>query len=1730
MIENRIVRMIFDNATFKKAAAETKGSLDGVNQAISNAGKNAGLLDLGKGMDAIAVKAGKMQVAVLTAVGTVANKATNAALGALNSLTFAPMKQGFLEYEALLTKQNVIMNSTGESAGKVKKILTELNKYSDDTIYSFSDMTSAVTKFTNAGITLPKSVTAIKGIANAAAFAGASSEEAGRAMYAFSQSMGLGFVGLQDWMQIENANMGTVKFKQKIIDAGVALGTLTKKGKMYITSTGKAVSATKGWRDGLQEKWATTQVLTKALSAYSDQTTKFGRRAQQAATEVRTFSAFMGTLRESIGSGWASVFTELFGGLEESTKMWTGLSGAIGGVVKSFFDFIATSLRVWREMGGAQKVMTGFKNILSPFIAIFKAIGDAWRKVFPKSSTGAGSALYGLSYGFELLTKPLLWLSKLILLLTHPLALFFQLIKFGVGIIKGAAGYVADFVKKIWNMISFKAPSAGDLWSYIKSVAKAIRDAIVDVVNLIKKGESLQDAFANFEFKWPKPPEFKVQKLGGAGGWFKGLFGGNKEQSAETKELQTAGLSRLKLLQQGKLTPEKITDEDGISNIRQLEGGLGRLKSTVTTSIANVRQLEGGFLGLGTATGGSIANVRQLERGVDSLNPTLDTGTANARQLEGETSRLEGTLTTVQEKGRSFMDVLKGIGTWLKTVITGITGEDITTSLNFAVLATLGLVFAKVLYSIYKMFKNFSNIGAGIGDALGGIGDAFSSFQTAARAKLILNIGIAIGILALSLWLLSTIPEDKMQTALQGLAGVIAALGIVLIIFTKTLTKLGPGAVLQMYALGFAITAIGLGLLLMATAMLIMKKVGFKDLLKGLITLIVVFAALNVLGKLANTGAKNMLAAGLAMIAMGIALVILAGAMLLFKLVNPSDMVKAGLALLAFTAALVILSVVPPGVLLGVAVAMVSMSYSLLILAAALLIFALVKWSAIAKASVVLLVLAAALIVITLFGGGPVGATGLIALAVGVLILAAAMMIFNKVSWNAVAKGAVALVILIAALALLFVVLFFAAPLVPLLVALGYGFAAMAIGLALLITALAVGLPLIAAGAAAFAVIGTAAVAAIAAFLQALAHEAPVMKKAALKIFQVFCDGIVESIPIILDTIRRVLRAIWDFFAGPPAAEPGKAGGDSIMRSLQKKLQEWTPKILEEAEKLMKAFMKRLEENADNIAATAVSLIVSLINGIASQADEVADAGMNLLISMIEGIDNAIRSRSGELGEAISSAIGALVILGEDLVEGLGEGIGAAGRSLATSPVRLFSAIVRGVVQGGNDEADTGSPSKKMIKLGKFMVMGLTVGIQSGAAAAILAVTSLVKGQIATARSYISGYVQKLDQQVIASRAKAEGLAKDAELANRAADRASELAQKTEKNKKDDKVAEAQKEAAEKLSEAAEKQNAASEKMQEKADKAREAADRKAEYEKASTLEKAKMRSEDAQRQIDDAKAAEERAAKDLANARALEKAAKSGKFSKSESKELAEEAEELRKSAKKNVELSNDLIKAAKKSASDALALQKKAGAEAAAEFEKQYKAEAEADAKVDAFEKLTDAQKAVSRRKSAANLAEWSKKNLANAKKLAYTDLEAANEMAQKANEQADQAREYLKEAEGYEKAVAEEKAAVAKEIADKAEEDRKQAEEDAKYVRPVNIPITGTTSVDVTASDAAALAFQNYADLYSTSSAAAAAGQSVQFNQYNTSPEALSPTEVYRQTNNLLTHASDKLGKAA
>lgn len=1683
--DNRIVRMVFDNAAFKRAAAETKSALTSVNDAITRAGKSRGLLNVTKDMQNVAVHASKMQVAMVTAIGTITNKAVNAGINLAKSLTLDPLKQGFHEYEQLLTKQNVIQNSTGKSAEVVKRYLNELNTYSDTTIYSFGNMTDAITKFTNAGVKLKPAVTSIRGIANAAAFAGADAEEAGRAMIGFSQAIGVGFMGLQDWKQIENANMGTTKFKEQLIAAAVATGDLTKNSKGFVTKSGNYVTATKGWRDGLKDQWLTTEALNTALAKYADSSKGIGKKAFAAATQVRTFTAFMGTLKESIGSGWAKVFTALLGGLDEATSMWTKLSLAVGGVVNGFFNLLSSSLEVWRAMGGAGEVAQGLKNILSPFVALFKAIGDAWKAAFPDTGKGAGSTLYGLSVAFKLLTTPLTWLAWIISQLVHPLTIFFQTIHLGGLLIGRVIGYVTDFVTGIFGLASFKMPTgdgAGTFLGWVKQVIHEVERAIGVLVSLLEEGASVKDAFkslGDIDLKFPKLPElpdwmkgalpdqvslpgigsFSMPKIGSI---FGGGGGGDEKSKIETVSTSVMDLA------------SNVTDLDyvmqGLSENSLLGGSE---KGDGFLGVVNIRALEGGMNKLGDATAGYGTNLRELESGSVLVADMM----ANA-----------------SEKGNWFLDVLKNIGGAISDFFGNIRGEDIIHGLNFALLGTMGLTAAKMFKSFSDVMASFKGIGKATEKTIKQIGGAFGSFQTMARAELIKSIAIAIGILAVSLFLLSLIPRDKMITALMGLAGIIVALSAIMIIFTKVMDKLDQKNVTRkLFALGFALMAVGLALLFMAAAMVIFNYVDPSSVVKALVTLGVVFAGMIAIGKLAEKSGRKLIAAGVSMVLIGGALIILATGLLLFKLVDTGSMQKAGAAIAALVVSLLLLGMVPAARLAKAGTAILAISVAMLILANALIIFGAVKWESIGKAGAVLAGLTLALILMS--GMGVAGAAVIVAVGAAMLAIAVACLFFNKVSWTAIAMAGVVLLGLIVAFAAFMAIVSFFTPAIIVLSLFAGSIAALALALGLLGVVFLALIPLSAVAATAFAAFAAAAAVAIAVFLQTLAAEMPTIKTAFLKIVKLIGEALAEAAPIVVQALINIIEAITK--KAPEYVEAGVKLILALLDGIANSLDD----IVKAAVDLVLDFLGAIIDGADDLIDGGIKLVEKLMEGIVKHTQTFIQAGVDLLVAFISGVATIMRDSGSAIGAAIADFIKAFFDLGTDLVEGLSEGMGYGFTKAALNPIGVIKSGLKGAKEAAEDTIKSRSPSLVFKKIGQFLVMGLTVGIQSQAAAAIAAVASVVSGQIAVANEYISKFVQKMDQQAIAARAKAEGLAA-------AADIASKSAEKTKKNEKDDA-------AAERLGKQAESAAEKADKLEERAQRAKDRANRDKEFAEASTLDKAKMKSEDAQTAIDDAKTAEARAAKDVAEARALGAQIKSGKYAKAEEDRMRKQADALRKDAQREAELANAYMATAKGNTAEALRLQKQAGAEAAMAYQKQFEDEARSDAEQDAFDAMSDTDKAVKRRADAALLQTQAAENLAKAKALAYTDIEAANELAGVSLDQAEQARQYVKDAIGYEQAVA---------------EAARQAAEAAAGETPVTAETPVTPTVDLTASDQAALAFANMSDLYDSATAAAAAGSKLEFNQYNTSPESLTPTEIYRQTNNLLTHAQERLGQAA
>ena len=410
-IDERIVSMKFDNRQFENGVSTSISTIDKLKKALDFSKQEKTFDQLEKTANSISFSGLQNSLANIEKwVSPVGNHITQVFDRAMNYVeskvastwkaifTDAPT-QGFQEYELKMDSVQTIMASTGESIETVNKYLDDLNLYADKTIYSFSDMTANIGKFTNAGVKLEDAVKAIQGVSNVAAVSGAKTQEASRAMYNFAQALGSGSVKLIDWKSIENANMATVEFKNQLIETAVALGTLVEEAGQYRSTTtdnaGKVsdlFDATHNFNDALKNQWMTTDVLVKTLAKYTDETTEIGKKAYKAATEVKTFSQLLDTLKEAMGSGWTESFQLIIGDFEEAKEVWTAFSDVLGAIIDKTSTIRNNLIQMWRDAGGRDELFAKFKEGLADLDRIYdfslrSIFGDKYNSLVKKSAT-----------------------------------------------------------------------------------------------------------------------------------------------------------------------------------------------------------------------------------------------------------------------------------------------------------------------------------------------------------------------------------------------------------------------------------------------------------------------------------------------------------------------------------------------------------------------------------------------------------------------------------------------------------------------------------------------------------------------------------------------------------------------------------------------------------------------------------------------------------------------------------------------------------------------------------------------------------------------------------------------------------------------------------------------------------------------------------------------------------------------------------------------------------------------------------------------------------------------------------------------------------------------------------------------------------------------------------------------------------------------------------------------
>lgn len=355
-IDQRVVEMRFDNAQFEKNSRDTMRTLDKLKEKLSFKGAAKGLEQvqaasenvdfsgMEKGLDTVQAKFSALDVIAFTALQRITDKVISTGEQMVKSLSVDQITSGWDKYNEKTSNVQTIMNATGKSIDQVNGYLNKLMWYSDETSYSFNEMTSALSQMTAAGGKIDKMIPMIMGIANATADAGKMGFAFQSTIRNLTQSYSAGHLQLQDWKSLNLMGTATKALKQELIDTAVELGVI-KEGEVTIAS----------FESSLQKKWANTKVMEKTFAKYASmmeaayeltqknpgmtssealeqlkgQYGELAERAALAAQQATSFGQAIDSTKDAVSSKWMSVFETIFGNKEEATDTWTELANRL---------------------------------------------------------------------------------------------------------------------------------------------------------------------------------------------------------------------------------------------------------------------------------------------------------------------------------------------------------------------------------------------------------------------------------------------------------------------------------------------------------------------------------------------------------------------------------------------------------------------------------------------------------------------------------------------------------------------------------------------------------------------------------------------------------------------------------------------------------------------------------------------------------------------------------------------------------------------------------------------------------------------------------------------------------------------------------------------------------------------------------------------------------------------------------------------------------------------------------------------------------------------------------------------------------------------------------------------------------------------------------------------------------------------------------------------------------
>lgn len=662
-------------------------------------------------------------------------------------------------------------------------------------------------------------------------------------------------------------------------------------------------------------------------------------------------------------------------------------------------------------------------------------------------------------------------------------------------------------------------------------------------------------------------------------------------------------------------------------------------------------------------------------------------------------------------------------------------------------LAAVGAMLARVIKNFRLDLGQLGFMDA-IKETFSQLTDTLSTMQAAIKSEIIMKIAKALALLTASVVVLSFIDPGKIASSLAALA---AGLGGLTLAMDKmiAMSKLVNPATLA--AIGTSLVLLAGAALALSLAMLVLARLSWEDLAKGLLTLGIMVQGLSTVMQGLAANQAGMIKAAFSLVVFSIAVSAMAAAVALFAMmewetlirglagagaavgllvvainyIKPDQINKVGFGLLLFsfalkgmesaiqgfaamdmgslvkglagfglTLAMVVIALQSlPTNMQDKAVGMLIMAGAILIMGQAVKMIGSLPFGDLVKGLLGMgLTLGMLVIAANALTGAVAGAANMIIMAGAMVIMSKALQMLGQLSIGQIVTGLLAMVGVLVIFGLSALVL---APIIPVLALLGVSLALLGAGFMMF----SMGALLAVKAFALLAAVGVAGTAALIASLFMLAKALPGIISTFISGLGGVISALVGLIPQFVGAIGTMLTSVLELIRTLVPEIVETLG--TILIGIMDLIRTNVPEFIKLGVEILIAFLTSIRDNMFEIVILAAEIMESFINGITEKVPDLAAAVTNLIVTFINTI-------AANLGSIIAAGVNLLV----SFINGISATIGQIAGAVANLIITFITSV--------------GTHMGRVVSTAVDMLVQFIAGISNNVSKIVAAVTALV--------------------------------------------------------------------------------------------------------------------------------------------------------------------------------------------------------------------------------------------------------------------------------------------------------------------------------------------------------------------------------------------------------------------